>query len=103
MKVLIIDDDVDNRNLLGNILEPYGDCHMAENGFEGIQKYQKSLDEGKRFDFITMDMMMPEMNGHETLQKIRALEQAQGIEVKDGVKVVMVSANNDLCVTPLFH
>ena len=95
MKVLIIDDEIDNRNLLATILEPHGECDMAEDGSEGIEAYRKSIAENKRYDLITLDMLMPKMNGHETIQKIREIEKTSGIEGDDRVKVIMISANND--------
>jgi two-component system chemotaxis response regulator CheY len=39
--------------------------------------------------------MMPEMDGHEALQQIRALEEAKGIIAIDGAKIIMTTALDD--------
>ena len=96
MKILIVDDEADNRNLLESILSKYGQCKKAVNGMEAVRIFKDSLDKKEPFDFITMDVMMPEMNGHETLNQIRDLESTlSGNEQIPKIKVVMVSANCD--------
>jgi two-component system chemotaxis response regulator CheY len=42
-----------------------------------------------------MDIMMPNMDGHQALKELRAIEQEAGILPPDEVKVIMVTALND--------
>jgi HAMP domain-containing protein/signal transduction histidine kinase/DNA-binding response OmpR family regulator len=69
-KVLVIDDDVRNIFSLTSLLERH---HMevifAENGREGIEL----LKEGHGVDAILVDVMMPEMDGYETMREIRKM------------------------------
>lgn len=70
-KVLIIDDDIRNIFALTSVLERYGlKIIFAENGKAGIDLLQKNPD----VQLILMDIMMPEMDGYETMEHIRKLE-----------------------------
>jgi signal transduction histidine kinase/DNA-binding response OmpR family regulator len=67
-KVLVVDDDVRNIFALTSLLE---DHHLkvvhAENGRAGIEALKKNPD----IDLVLMDIMMPEMDGYETMKAIR--------------------------------
>jgi len=67
-KVLIVDDNDNNRMILEQMLELKGiPSDKAKNGFEALQK----LIDGENYDVILMDYHMPYMNGIETIRKIR--------------------------------
>jgi len=95
MKILIVDDDLINRKLLSALLKGYGACDVAVNGKDAVDCVQRSLQEGKAYDIVFLDIMMPEMNGHETLQEVRKLEEKKGIVMGRGTKVIMVTALGD--------
>ena len=68
-KVLIVDDDVRNIFALTSMLERYQmQVAYAENGRDGIAVLQKPPDD---IDIVLMDVMMPEMDGYETMRAIR--------------------------------
>jgi len=68
-RVLIADDDVRNVFALTSALEARGMAvRFAENGREAIT----SLDADPGVDLVLMDVMMPEMDGHETTRALRA-------------------------------
>ena len=61
-KILIVDDDVRNVFALASVLEAYGmEVVYGENGREGLAK----LEEHPDVDLVLMDVMMPELDGHE--------------------------------------
>lgn len=95
MRVLIVEDDFTSRKLLQKILSPYGDTDIAVNGQEAVEAFKEALDEGKPYDLVCMDIMMPEMDGQEALRKIREYEKSKGIKSADEVKVVMTTALDD--------
>jgi CheY-like chemotaxis protein len=66
--VLVIDDDIRNIFALTSVLEGYS-VHVlhAENGRTGIEKLARHPE----VDVILLDIMMPELDGYETMQKIR--------------------------------
>ncbi|HEY9779711.1 MAG TPA: response regulator, partial [Leptolyngbyaceae cyanobacterium] len=68
-KILIVDDDVRNIFALTSILEEHQmEVVFAENGRKGIDLLQNTPD----VDAVLMDIMMPEMDGYETMRAIRA-------------------------------
>ncbi|HEY9706993.1 MAG TPA: response regulator, partial [Oculatellaceae cyanobacterium] len=71
-KVLIVDDDVRNIFALTSMLERHQmEIQYAENGRDGLAVLQNTPD----FDVVLMDVMMPEMDGYETMRAIRKLSQ----------------------------
>ena len=96
MKTLIVEDDFTSRLILQEILLEYGTCHIAINGKEAVEAARMALDAGEPYDLICMDIMMPEMDGQEALQLIRADEDDMNDSVADGTKIVMVTALDDI-------
>jgi CheY-like chemotaxis protein len=77
-RVMIVDDDVRNVFALTSALEARGMIvRFAENGREAIE----SLDADAGVDLILMDVMMPEMDGHETTRALRADERFTDLPV----------------------
>jgi len=69
-KILIVDDDMRNIFALTSALERYKmDITYAENGKDAIQMVDANPD----VDAVLMDIMMPEMDGFETTQRIRKM------------------------------
>ncbi len=68
--VLIVDDDIRNIFAMTTVLES---CQMsvvsAENGKEGIEKLQST----PGVDIVLMDIMMPDMDGYDTMRAIRRI------------------------------
>lgn len=95
MKTLIVEDDLSNRLLLHGILQTYGECHIAVNGQEAVTAFGKALGENAPYDLVCLDIMMPEMDGQETLRRFRKLEEEAGILMTDGVRVIMSTALDD--------
>lgn len=50
---------------------------------------------GQSYDLICLDIMMPQMDGHDTLAAIRQIEKEHGINGLDGAKVIMTTALSD--------
>jgi len=67
--ILVVDDDVRNLFALTTVFERYNiNVITAESGKEAIAIIN---DEKTKVDMVLMDIMMPEMDGYETTQKIR--------------------------------
>ncbi len=74
-KILIIDD---NAKLLADALPMYGyEVDVAQNGKDGV----KLLVKNKNYDVILLDVLMPVMDGWETLKLIRQQEQYNHIPI----------------------
>jgi two-component system chemotaxis response regulator CheY len=80
-KILIVDDTLFMRTLLKNILFSGGHKIVGEagDGEEGVTKYKEL-----KPDLVTMDIVMPKLNGIEALKAINEFEPA--------AKIVMCTA-----------
>jgi len=76
--VLIADDDVRNIFSLTKALEIHGMTVIpAMDGKEAL----KALDKNPEIDVVLMDMMMPEMDGYESIREIRSMPQYRNLPV----------------------
>ncbi len=96
MRTLIAEDDFTSRLLLQAFLSRYGECHVAINGKEAVEAFRLSLNNGRRYNLICMDIMMPEMDGQTAVGEIRALEEGAGILSTSGAKIIMITALDDV-------
>lgn len=95
MRTLIVEDDFVSRRLLQRFLQPLGTCDVAVNGVEAIQAFHLALAEGRRYDLVCLDIMMPQMDGQEVLKRLRKLEADRDIVMLQAAKVVMTTALSD--------
>jgi two-component system chemotaxis response regulator CheY len=96
MKTLIVEDDLSSRLLLQTLLGRYGECHVAVNGKEAVQAFQIAKGDGRGYDLVCMDIMMPEMDGNAALREIREVEAAAGVKSSAAVKIIMTTALTDM-------
>ncbi|WP_027190504.1 response regulator [Fundidesulfovibrio putealis] len=95
MRALIIDDDPFTRLYFEEVLAPHASTISAASGAEGLCAFAQAIEEEKPFDAVLVDICMPGMDGHQTLQKLRNLEREAGVRGEAEAAVVMVSALSD--------
>lgn len=95
MKFLIVEDDFTARRVMQRYLFRYGDCDIAVDGSEAIEAFRTALETEEPYDLISLDIMMPNLNGHDTLKQIRQIEAEHGIGGLDVVKIIMTTALGD--------
>jgi CheY-like chemotaxis protein len=75
---VVIDDDIRNIFSLASALEEYGiNLHYAESGRAGLEL----LDGLPSVDMVLVDIMMPDMDGYETMREIRSRAQFADLPV----------------------
>jgi CheY-like chemotaxis protein len=75
-KVLVVDDDIRNVFAITAVLERQGmDVVTAETGAEALAALESRTD----IDVALIDVMMPEMDGYETMSRIRALDRYRAL------------------------
>jgi len=73
VSVLVIDDEVANREWVAGILEPAGfDVILAAGGREGIE-----LARSRKPDLVLLDLLMPDVNGFEVVKAIRSAKETR--------------------------
>ena len=82
IRILIVDDNKMNQLVLGAMLKNLGYCFdLASDGYEGYLAAKNT-----KYDLIFMDLLMPEMDGYQSAQKILAADKK--------ALIVAFSANN---------
>jgi signal transduction histidine kinase/CheY-like chemotaxis protein len=82
VKILIIEDNKMNQNVIGTMLKSLGYSYqLSDDGYAGYL-----LAKEQRFDLIFMDLIMPEMDGFESAQRI--------IKIDKSVLIVAFTADN---------
>lgn len=100
MRILIAEDDFANRKVLFKFLSRYSTCDTVVDGMEAINAFQLAHKEGKPFDLICLDIMMPKVDGIKALKTIRDMEKQMDVHSEDRVKIIMTTA---LMETPFIH
>ncbi len=94
-RVLIVEDDSGSRKILQAVLGAYGPCDVAVNGEEAIKAFEIAHVEQAPYDLICLDILMPGIDGHEVLKRIRAIEREQRLDPDDAVKIIMATVLGD--------
>jgi len=84
-RALIVDDELSNRIILKSFLKKIGYAvTQAENGAQALELFN-----AEQPDMVFMDVMMPVMDGHETVRRIRE------IETSTFVPIIFLTARTD--------
>ena len=71
LNILLVEDNLVNQLVATGILDEFGlTTTVANNGLEALQLLKENTDKG--FDLVLMDCQMPEMDGYQATQAIRA-------------------------------
>jgi CheY-like chemotaxis protein len=77
-RILLVDDDVRNLFALASLLEGRGlDVVFSETGHGALE----ILDTDPNIDLVLMDIMMPQMDGYETIKAVRTRAELQELPI----------------------
>jgi two-component system chemotaxis response regulator CheY len=94
MRTLIVEDSLINQEFLKMIMSSWGECHVADCGERAIDAFAGAL-ESAPFDVVFMDVMLPGMDGIQTLERMRELERGRGIPPERGIRAIITTALDD--------
>jgi two-component system chemotaxis response regulator CheY len=94
VRILIAEDDFASRKFMQKYLSTYGDCDITIDGEEAIEAFKMALEDDEPYDLITLDIMMPALDGYQVLKVVRELEREHGRTEDQAVKIVMTTALN---------
>lgn len=95
-RFLIVEDDFTTRHLELNILREFGSCEVAVDGNEAVAAFERNLLENSQYDCIFLDIIIPGIDGHEVLKRIRDFEADRNIFGFDRTKIIIVSNLRDM-------
>lgn len=89
MRALIIDDDPQTHALLRSVLAPLAQVVATLNASSGLEAFRQSLEQNVPFDVVFLDIVLPDLDGHQALLRLRGLEDAFALEDKPTVSIVV--------------
>ncbi|RQD72624.1 MAG: response regulator [Tindallia sp. MSAO_Bac2] len=95
MKILIAEDNQPSGFVLAKLLEPFGECTIAENGMIAVNYFVQSIQEDALYDLVCLDILMPKMDGLQTLKTIKEVEKEMKNPDQPSAKIIMVTALGD--------
>jgi CheY-like chemotaxis protein len=94
IKILLVDDDFRNIFALSALLERgHADVVVAESGLDALAMLERNPD----IAIVLMDIMMPVMDGYETIRAIRAIDQFKSLAII-AVTGKVVSGERQRCI-----
>lgn len=95
MRILIAEDDFASRKFMLRFLTKFGECDVTVDGEEVVEAFAMALESGEGYELVCLDIMMPNRDGYQALQKIREIEIAKGIPEEKMAKIIMTTALNE--------
>ena len=96
MKFLVAEDDFASRNFLQLFLKKFGEVDVAVNGAEALDVYKAALDEDEPYQYVFMDIMMPEKDGLDAAREIREIEREFKVVPSKESLIIMVTSLSDV-------
>lgn len=96
-RILVMDDKLEVRNVVGQILTKLGyEVDTAEDGMVVLEKYEKTMDAGRKYDVVILDVNIPGGFGAEmTIQELFKIDSEVNAIVFSGCHNVGIMNNYD--------
>lgn len=80
IKSLVVEDSIVASHMMQSMLNRYGDCETAANGWIALEKCVT-----RKYDIIFVDLYMPEMNGFDFIATFRKTDKETPIVITTAV------------------
>ncbi len=95
LRVLIAEDDKQQRNIIHGFLTGYGDCDAVADGMQVLDAFMLALKEDRPYGLICLNAMMPRVDGIKALRVIRDLEKQFSLTPDYRAKILMILMQPD--------
>jgi two-component system, chemotaxis family, chemotaxis protein CheY len=95
MNCLIVEDDPTGLALLERYLKPFGMISTAVDGKQAVEVFRAAVMKGEPFQFVCLDIMLPEMDGQTVLRIMRSIEKEFGLAGNTASRIVMTTSLDD--------
>lgn len=91
-KILVVDDNAMNRQLIIDSIFSIAECDEARNGKEAFKIFDKTYDQNI-YDLYLVDIAMPEIDGVKLISLIKELEDFNKVPTNKRLPIIVVTAN----------
>jgi PAS domain S-box-containing protein len=82
LRILVVDDNATNRQILKHQVESWGMMHEEANGGEhALKLLRRAAQRNEQFDLVVLDLMMPGMDGFELARRIKSEPALAGVQL----------------------
>ena len=96
MHILIADDSEADQLILSSMMKRLGDCQVVSFGSAVLTAIQRNIEANTPFELLCLDIMLPDMGGHEVLQQVRQYEKSRSIPKAERLKILMTTGMHDV-------
>ncbi len=94
LKTLIVDDEEVAADMLEIMLNKLGirETAIVTSGGQAVELFAEGLGSGSPYSLVFLDIIMPGMDGQETLKRMRAAEKKAGLAESGKAVIIMTTA-----------
>ena len=95
LRILIVEDEPVNREFLLLALREIGECKAVATGEDAVRAHACALAEGRYFDVVFLDILLPGISGLQALEQLRAQEEKHPSRPVRQVPVIITTGLDD--------
>ena len=95
MRCLIVEDDKISSQVLEKMMSRHGRSTTVADGQRAVDMFQQAHESKSPYELILMDIMIPEIDGLQSVQTIREKEAGMKIPSNQRVRIIMTTALDD--------
>lgn len=95
LRLLVVDDEVMMGLLLKKHTMEYGSTDVVTDGFKALKAFRIAYEEGKPYNLVFLDLMIPGMDGQAILKSMREYESSHHADRKADCRIIMITASRE--------